>query len=723
MNDRIHTERAIAHPDDNPDSNLTSWFAALNSSQSSAATVIGTTLGMLADVGGAIGTIGLLVNLIDPPPDVATELQSDFASMSSMLEMISTQIANLELETRRNAIDQVVAPALAIQESFADLVAADDLAQWQHAIDDCITAVAYFAEADPWMIDAPCLPPFNIPWCGPVGQTATADGLVFCTLYILPQYLLVLQILLTVLAAVPDGYTEHQALLSAHRDNLRQLHDRVVAGLTIIREPAKWVDMVQQSPIHPRGPWLMVNPAGAGMQPEAPFGAVDVSSRTNNVGSYLLMPNTVEVPIEAALGGYLRDLRIRAIQRQKSLYIDAGLPTVRSMLKSLIALTGGPTSQVSIYERWLSSDVFGFLAIAADDPARYETARQGTEGVPPHGGVFEFAGEPPPQLVAAPLAVDVLGELVAEAEQLHVAISVGGIAYHTVCTSDMRPQAQGVSQVTALSAAPQPAQSIATAFTDGSLHVFQGSAGLWHTVRYPDGSWQHSPVNLAATVSAGEFPAGPFAACGINDTDVIHLLAVDGGTNLLRADRAVYMPPPLVLTPFGSTWVSEEPVSVIDATVTSDDASVHVVALDEAGRGWHTVSTAGSQPQAMFGDLGGVQGWPGSMSAITCAASGMVLHVLGVFQGHLWHALRAPDGSWPFGWSQVVAQGGPPGVGPFSAVGATGTPAGVIAVGASGELLWRARVGIDGVWWGYDKVGSAPAAITALSCANAQDSL
>jgi quinolinate synthase len=113
----------VQHPDD-VDSNLTNFFAAVNSAQSSAATVIGTTMGMLADIGGAVGTINLIISLFDPQTDVSSELQDDFTAMAATLQQISTQIANLELETRRNTIDQVVAPALAAQESFPDLIAA-----------------------------------------------------------------------------------------------------------------------------------------------------------------------------------------------------------------------------------------------------------------------------------------------------------------------------------------------------------------------------------------------------------------------------------------------------------------------------------------------------------------------------------------------------------------------------------------------------------------------
>jgi hypothetical protein len=603
--------------------------------------------------------------------------------------------------------------------------------QWQHAIDDCVTAAAYFAEEDPWMIDAPCLPPFSIPWCGAVGQAETASGLVFCTLYILPQYLLVLQILLSVFAAAPGGYGPHQAVLTVHRDNLEQIHNRVVAGLTIIPRPTKWQDMVQHSPIHPRGPWLDVDPAGAGSQPEAPFGAVDESSRANDVSSYTTVAGTVEVPTQLALAGYLRMLQIRAVERGKRLYIDIGLPVVRGILKTLVALTGGATSQIPIYERWVAGDVFALLGVDAEGPSPY-AASQAVAPLPPYGGVYTFAGDPQPVLLSAPLAVDVLPTLVVEAEQLHVAMIAGGGVYHTVCTCDRRPQPQGVSEISALSGAPQPASGLSTTFTDGALHVLQSGDGLWHTARYPDGSWQQAPIDLASTMPAGStLASGPILACAVNGEDILHLLAFDVTisdfdvpvTTLLRADRPVYLAPPLSFEPFGSSWSSDEQVFTAQAAVTADGSTVHVVALDPVGHGWHTVAAYGSAAQAAFGDLAGIAGWPGAMSSIACTATGSVLHVLGIFQGKLWHAVRNPDGGWPGGWSGVDAEGSPPGVGPFSAVAAAATSAGVIAVCASGPYVWRARLGPDGVWWGYDMIGTAPAPITAIDCANAQDAL
>jgi hypothetical protein len=94
----------VRHVDDG-DSSLTNFFAGADNVQSSPATVIGTTMGMLADIGGSIGTINLIISLVKPRPEVSTEIQGNLTAMAATLQQ---------------TMDHVVPPARAAQESSAD---------------------------------------------------------------------------------------------------------------------------------------------------------------------------------------------------------------------------------------------------------------------------------------------------------------------------------------------------------------------------------------------------------------------------------------------------------------------------------------------------------------------------------------------------------------------------------------------------------------------------
>ena len=146
-------------------------------------------------------------------------------------------------------------------------------------------------------------------------------------------------------------------------------------------------------------------------------------------------------------------------------------------------------------------------------------------------------------------------------------------------------------------------------------------------------------------------------------------------------------------------------------------AALHVVGLADNGGEtnlWHTLRRASGQWQAAFGNIPDA-GANRTFSAVTCAAIGASLHVLGVDHGVLRHTIRTASG-WRPNFTPLKI---PTGEGTLTAVGAAGVEGALHLVAVIGGALWHRRRSASGTWSGWTKITtpSTAGSFSTVSCA------
>jgi hypothetical protein len=221
-----------------------------------------------------------------------------------------------------------------------------------------------------------------------------------------------------------------------------------------------------------------------------------------------------------------------------------------------------------------------------------------------------------------------------------------------------------------------------TSFTAGScagagqaLQVMGlGSDGqLWHTIRNPDGTWQ-AEFGLVESQSTGGPPAFVAITCGSADDQSLQVVGVGTDDNLWHTIR----------NPDG-TWQPEfglvesqsagGPANFVAVSAAGAGLALHVVGLGNNGSLWHTIRNADGTWQPAFGLIESQSaGGASNFAAVACgSADGQALQVVALGNdGNLWHTVRFPDGTWQanFGLIESQSGGGPPAFDAVSCAGA-----------------------------------------------------
>jgi hypothetical protein len=287
---------------------------------------------------------------------------------------------------------------------------------------------------------------------------------------------------------------------------------------------------------------------------------------------------------------------------------------------------------------------------------------------------------------------------------LHVlALDQNGGLWHTIRQADPPAWPYKLGDVHAAvpgpSIGPTVGVACATNPKTGDLHVLalDQNGGLWHTIRQADPPAWSAPFDDVL----GSVPSDPFAgspgrarsvACATNSDGDLHVLLVgpvDDLWHTVRKANPPHWPDPWVQLTYsaGSVVPGEGPSLMPQAAcATNPQGDLHVLALDESGRLWHTLRHAdGTWPEPFVdvaakvpaaGSEAAVPGeWPGFLVPafqVTCATNEQgALHVLLVVpspqeqtpqgeqtqlvqpSGGLRHLVRWADGSWFNSWPDV----------------------------------------------------------------------
>jgi hypothetical protein len=189
---------------------------------------------------------------------------------------------------------------------------------------------------------------------------------------------------------------------------------------------------------------------------------------------------------------------------------------------------------------------------------------------------------------------------------------------------------------------------------------------LYHTLRKADGSWQ-SAFGVVETQVAG----GPPGFAGVDCSgvaDALHLVGVGTDAQLYHTMR----------TSNGS-W--QAVFGAVKGQVKGGPPEFHAVACGGIGTGpngqpYHTFRRVDGSWQSSLGAIRDqVRGGPVSFGQVGCAAASSSLHVVALGNdGRLYHTIRRADGSWQSSFGSIASQvsGGPAGFGDVACAGIGG---------------------------------------------------
>ncbi len=311
------------------------------------------------------------------------------------------------------------------------------------------------------------------------------------------------------------------------------------------------------------------------------------------------------------------------------------------------------------------------------------------------------------QLLAVDNVTPVLGtsvdpfflRCVEDALQVVASTDVGGV-WHTIRHDDQSWQTFFGDVKSVESNDPGHFSAVGCAGVRDDLHLvgLTDDGRMWHTIRHDDQSWQpfFGDVKGVESNDPGYFRA--VACAGVNDDlHVVALTDTGGMWHTIRHRDGSWQPS------FGDvkSVESNDPGHFSAVGCAGVSGELHVAALTDDGRMWHTIRHDDQSWQPFFGDVKGVESNdPGYFSAVA-AGSGVNgdLHLVATTDtGGMWHTIRHRDGSWQpsFGDVKSVESNDP---GHFSAVGCAGVNGEVHVVGLTDDgRMWHTIRHNDQSW-------------------------
>jgi len=383
---------------DGPNSNIGNLLNNLGVTDAQAVDTIGSAIGSVADVAGAVQAAVAIANLFISQPDplqpILDTLQRHFAQLYAVLtarfndedwKNLATLVKDAEavLQTldglvhakppltdaqRLDHIATCLAPLNALSDGTTHfpspffLAVDSDQVYWtdagvflqhQYTQDDLGNWVQTPPDLDTgYGTQAPPVPP---------------DNQVFSYLYVLPYYLKAIFILTAVgTSFFPDfGKTSQrqQDAIILFAEFLATIHDLVAGGITKLTPapppPLGWGTVIANGGVVPGITGEFEPPQLTGMLFE--WGAVEKFSGASSISSSGFSFGATPNPD----GPIFRKLQVRALREMHKVYANVGLPSVRTAINGLNEIAGQAPLPSHQYTRWSFREIFSQAGVGA----------------------------------------------------------------------------------------------------------------------------------------------------------------------------------------------------------------------------------------------------------------------------------------------------------------------------------------------------------------------
>jgi len=222
---------------------------------------------------------------------------------------------------------------------------------------------------------------------------------------------------------------------------------------------------------------------------------------------------------------------------------------------------------------------------------------------------------------------------------LHVVGIVGGQLWHTIRHSGGSWQPSFGLIEAQVENNPGAFSIVDCGGVGSSLHVVGLAGGqLFHTIRNPDGSWQH----LFGQIEAQSHAPNPFqivSCAGVGAT--LHVAGVSGGSlsHTIRNPDGSWQPEFDAYNPPGGPGLYAISCGGVGT-------ALQVVGVSN-DRLYHTIWNPGGNWQQSWGLIEGQVTEPNpTFVSVGCSGIGSALHVVGRGGTDLYHTIRNPDESW-----------------------------------------------------------------------------